>query len=132
MPFIVRWDGRIPAGLEYGDPVIQLDVLPTALAAAGIAAPVDREIDGVNLIPRLDGTGAGAPHAVLFWRYGEPSAVRRGDWKLLSPGTGLAQLFDLANDIGETTDLAASRPEVVAELEAELADWQAQLQPPPP
>jgi arylsulfatase A-like enzyme len=132
VPFIVRWDGRIPAGLEYGDPVIQLDVLPTALAAAGIAAPVDREIDGVNLVPHLDGTGAGEPHAVLFWRYGEPSAVRRGDWKLLSPGTGPAQLFDLANDIGETTDLAASRPEVVAELEAELADWQAQLQPPPP
>jgi arylsulfatase A-like enzyme len=132
VPFIVRWDGRIPAGLEYGDPVIQLDVFPTALAAAGIAGPADREIDGVNLIPRLAGTDAGPPHAALFWRYGEPSAVRKGDWKLLSSGTGATQLFDLAGDIGETTDLAASMPEIVSELEAELAGWQAQLPPPPP
>jgi arylsulfatase A-like enzyme len=132
VPFIVRWDGRIPAGLEYGDPVIQLDVFPTALAAAGITGPADREIDGVNLIPRLDGTDAGPPHAALFWRYGEPSAVRKGDWKLLSSGTGATQLFDLAGDIGETTDLAASMPEIVSELEAELAGWQAQLPPPPP
>ena len=131
VPFIVRWEGRIPAGLEYGNPVIQLDIFPTALAAAGIADPAAGEIDGINLIPRLDGTGAGPPHATLFWRYGQPSAVRKGDWKLLSSGTGVPQLFDLAQDIGETTDLALSRPEIVSELEAELSDWQAQLPPPP-
>ena len=132
VPFIVRWDGRIPAGLEYGDPVIQLDVFPTVLAAAGLAVPADREIDGVNLIPSLDGTNAGPPHASLFWRYGEPSAVRMGNWKLLSSGTGASQLFDLADDIGEATDLASSRPEIVSALESELAGWQAQLPPPPP
>jgi hypothetical protein len=58
--------------------------------------------------------------------------VRKGDWKLLSSGTGPAQLFDLMSDIGETTDLASSRPEIVSELEAEFAGWQAQLPPPPP
>ena len=132
VPFIVRWDGHVPAGLEYREPVIQLDVLPTALAAAGIEAPADRQIDGVNLLPRLDGTAAGPPHAALFWRYGQPSAVRKGDWKLLSSGMGPSQLFDVAEDVGETTDLAASKPEIVSELEAELAAWQAQLPPPPP
>ena len=132
VPFIVRWDGRVPAGVEFDLPVIQLDVYSTALAAAGIEGPADREIDGVDLIPHLDGTNAGPPHAALFWRYGEPSAVRKGDWKLLSSGAGPSQLFDLADDIGETADLAASMPEVVSELEAELAGWQAQLPPPPP
>ena len=132
VPFIVRWDGRVPAGLVFASSVIQLDAFTTALAAAGIAVPAGSEIDGVNLIPYLDGTNASPPHGALFWRYGEPSAVRKGDWKLLSSGTGPAQLFDLMSDIGETTDLASSRPEIVSELEAEFAGWQAQLPPPPP
>ena len=55
-----------------------------------------------------------------------------GNWKLLSSGTGASQLFDLADDIGEATDLASSRPEIVSALESELAGWQAQLPPPPP
>jgi arylsulfatase A-like enzyme len=131
VPFIVRWDGHVPAGLEFRDPVIQLDVFPTALAAAGISTPVARKIDGVNLIPHLDGTHAELPHSALFWRFGEASALRKGDWKLVSSGAKPSQLFDLAGDIGETTDLASSRPEIVSELEADLAEWQSQLPPPP-
>jgi arylsulfatase A-like enzyme len=131
VPFIVRWDGRVPAGIEYGEPVIQLDIFSTVLAAAGVAAPADVDTDGVDLVPFLDGSSTDSPHQALFWRYGAPSAVRKGDWKLVKDAAGNAQLFDLASDVGEATDLAPARPEVVSELERVLAEWQAELMPPP-
>jgi arylsulfatase A-like enzyme len=131
VPFIVRWSGRVPSGIEYRKPVIQLDIFPTVLAAAGVGAPADVETDGVDLLPFLDGSNAASPHAALFWRYGGPSAVRQGDWKLVNDAAGNAQLFDLASDAGEETDLAPARPEIVSELETELAEWQAGLMPPP-
>jgi arylsulfatase A-like enzyme len=131
VPFIVRWDGRVPAGIEYGEPVIQLDIFSTVLAAAGVAAPADVDTDGVDLVPFLDGSSKDSPHQALFWRYGAPSAVRKGDWKLVKDAAGNAQLFDLASDVGEATDLAPARPEVVSELERVLAEWQAELMPPP-
>ncbi len=130
VPFLVQWKGRVPAGLVYDNPVMQLDIFTTALAAAGVEPPSDRAIDGVNLIPYLDGTDPGAPHAALFWRSGNPSAARKGDWKLFEDGVNPPQLFDLAEDIGETKDLASLRPDIVSELEADLAAWEAQLVPP--
>ena len=130
VPFFLRWKGHVPAGVVYDDPVIQLDILPTALVAAGVAPPGDRLIDGVNLVPHLDGSDTREPHAELFWRYGTPSAVRKGSWKLIRPGGVPPQLYDLIEDVGETTDLASSRPEVVAELDADLAAWKAELIPP--
>jgi arylsulfatase A-like enzyme len=130
VPYLMRWRSRIPAGLVYGDPVIQLDVFTTALVAAGIAPPRDRPIDGVDLLPHLDGRDAGAPHAELFWRYGTPSAVRKGRWKLVRAGGRPPQLFDLVRDAAETTDLAAARPDVVAALDADLGTWRAGLMPP--
>ena len=129
VPFIMRWKGRVPAGLVFDAPVVQLDLFATALAAAGVAQPSDRVIDGVNLIPHLDGTDPRMPHAALFWRFGSLSAARKGNWKLLRDGTNPPQLFDLTEDIGETTDLASARPEIVSELEADLAVWSEQLVP---
>ena len=130
VPYIVRWPGRVPAGLAYDSPVSQLDIFATALAAAGATLPGDRTIDGVDLVPYLDGTVSGTPHATLFWRYGSLAAARNGNWKLVKDGANPSQLFDLAADIGETTDLAAFRPEVVAGVEADLAAWKAELAPP--
>jgi arylsulfatase A-like enzyme len=130
VPFLVRWNGRLPAGLVYDWPVMQLDLFTTALAAAGVAPPDDRTIDGVNLIPYLDGTNPGEPHEALYWRSGSLSAARKGNWKIVKDGQNASQLFDLAGDIGETNDLAHSQPDVVSELEAELAAWQTELVPP--
>jgi arylsulfatase A-like enzyme len=141
VPFVVRWTGRLPAGKVERRPVIQLDVLPTALAAAGV--PVDRSaaLDGVDLLPFLDGTAKGAPHDALYWRLGGMMAVRRGDWKLVKTRTGAlvdtnpdalrdlsgAELFDLSTDIGETKNLAAVRPGKVKELADAWQTWNRQL-----
>ena len=68
---------------------------------------------------------------MLFWRYGRNCAVRRGDWKLLKQGPELGyRLFNLAGDIGETTDLAAENPKLARELRAALDAWLATLAKP--
>ena len=66
----------------YEKPVIQLDFLPTALAAAGVAAKPEWKLDGVDLLPYLRGENAGAPHDVLYWRFGSRwrSGRATGSW----------------------------------------------------
>jgi arylsulfatase A-like enzyme len=122
VPFILQWKGRLPAGQVDDRPIISLDILPTALAAAG--APVDASLEGVNLLPYLTGGNAEAPHAALFWRYGKKRAVRLGDWKLTDQGDG-AKLYNLAADIGEKDDLAAKEPGRLKELAAAYEQWNA-------
>ncbi|MES2738131.1 MAG: sulfatase-like hydrolase/transferase [Verrucomicrobiota bacterium] len=140
VPFFVQWKGKIPAGKVDDRPVIQLDLLPTALAAAGAEVPADAEFDGVNLLPYLTGEKAEAPHEALFWRFGGQIAVRKGDWKLVKGATDEkplgqlgftsslegAQLYNLSSDIGEQNDLAAKEPEKVKELAAAWETWNSQ------
>jgi arylsulfatase A-like enzyme len=127
VPFIMQWKRRLAAGKTYSQPVIALDILPTALAAAGAGAPAG--LDGVNLLPYLAG-GAGAPHEALYWRFGAQHAVRMGDWKLTASGGGQPMLFHLAKDIGETTDLAAQEPARLEQLKAAWERWNGELAPP--
>src|SRR5207244_3431206 len=121
---------RLPAGKVYDEPVIALDIHPTALAAADAKAPKEAQFDGVNLLPYLSGEKSGAPHEFLFWRFGAQSAVRNGNWKLVKMNSQPAQLFDLAVDIGEKTDLAAQKPEVEKKLAQAWREWDSQLAKP--
>lgn len=128
LPFIVSWPGRIPPVQVYERPVISLDILPTALAAAGAAVPAGAKLDGVNLLPFLTGTAQGDPHQSLYWRLGEQIAIRHGDWKLVRTDARRGfRLFDLASDIAEKNDLAAQQPQRVRELTDELMRWNSQL-----
>jgi arylsulfatase A-like enzyme len=124
VPFLVQWKGHIPAGKVYEGPVIQLDIHPTALAVAGIKAPAEAKLDGVNLLSYLTGENQNAPHQALFWRFGIQRAVRKGDWKLTDLGNG-PKLFNLATDIGEKSDLAATNSAKIQELEADYKAWNA-------
>jgi arylsulfatase A-like enzyme len=139
VPFVVSWKGRLPAGKTYDQPIIQLDVLPTALAAAGVEAKAEWKLDGVDLLPYLEGKNTAAPHETLYWRFGEQMAIRRGDWKLVrydptadddkkskEAATPL-RLYNLAKDVGEADDLAAKEPDKVKELEAAWKKWNADL-----
>ena len=131
-PFFVKWPGRIAPGTRNASPVAHIDILPTIAAAAGAALPTDRPIDGVNLLPFLDGTALSAePHEALFWRSGYYQAVRANGWKLqVSDRPRKAWLFDLSSDPTEQVNLADEHPEKVAELRALLAEHNAeQVQP---
>ncbi len=88
VPLIARWPGRIPAGHQSDAPAIIMDLYVTALKAAGIALPDDRQIDGRDIMPLLT-SGAKSPHRALFsMRGGRLITVRSGKWKLHIHGTG--------------------------------------------
>ncbi|MDQ3624942.1 MAG: sulfatase-like hydrolase/transferase, partial [Verrucomicrobiota bacterium] len=141
--FVMQWKGVLPAGRVVDAPVISLDLLPTALAAAGVAvAPAGRSaasphagipaFDGVNLLPFLTGATTEPPHPALFWRYGNQMAARQGDWKLTRaldaatrPPALKTGLFDLRKDPGEQHDLSASEPGKVKQLESAWDAWNA-------
>jgi arylsulfatase A-like enzyme len=141
VPFVVSWKGQLPAGNVFDRPVIQLDFLPTALAAAGVEAKVDWKLDGVNLLPYLKGTLTSVPHEVLYWRLGQQMAIRQGNWKLVKYATEFAgedessaisppRLYDLSNDIGETNDLANAQPDKAKELSSRWEQWNKTLMEP--
>jgi arylsulfatase A-like enzyme len=130
VPFLVQWQGRLPAGKTYPHPVIQLDVCTTALAAAGVAVEPEWKLDGVNLLPYLEGKDPQPPHDTLYWRFGRQMAIRRGDWKLVQYDDSSRKLYNLADDIGERVDLASQQPKKAAELAAAWQKWDAQLAKP--
>ncbi len=141
VPFFIRWKGHLDEGKLDSRPIIQLDVLPTALAAAGVTVKPEWKLDGVNLLPFLKDSASERPHETLYWRFGGMMAIRKGDWKLVKmpdprsnntdPATlkdlSGAELFDLAHDIGETNDLAAAHPDKVRELSEDWQRWNATL-----
>jgi arylsulfatase A-like enzyme len=138
VPMIVSWKDKLPPGKVYDQPVIQLDFLPTALAAVGAEVKSDWKLDGVNLLPFLRGETAATPHDALYWRLGQQLAIRKGDWKLVkyshefaaeesaSPLSPL-RLYDLSRDIGETNDLASTQPDKVEELKSLWDQWNQSL-----
>ena len=132
-PFFVKWPGHIAPGLHNASAVAHIDLLPTIAAAAGAPLPTDRAIDGVNLLPFVDGSGtSGQPHEALFWRSGYYQAVRAQDgWKLqTSDLPDKAWLYDLSSDPTEKVDLAEQRPDKVAELRALLDAHNAEQEKP--
>jgi arylsulfatase A len=132
VPMIVRWPGVAPAGTECDEMCAGFDLYPTFAALAGAAVPTDRIVDGKNILPLVKGEpGAKTPHEEFFYftNY-NLEAVRSGDWKLRlidhqhvgthekkRPGVALYYLKD---DLGETTNVAADHPEIVAQLQARL------------
>ena len=128
--WMAQWKGRIPGGRVINDPVIQLDVLPTALAAAGAEAP-KIELDGTNLLPLLECKADRLAPRELYFRFGVQHAVRQGDWKLVKASKEMEpMLVNLATDPGEQKDLSADNPARKAELTALFDQWNASMQPP--
>ncbi len=131
VPALARWPGKIRPGLVDATPVLIEDLFPTVLEAAGVdpAGRVAQVVDGRSWVPHLTGGARLPADRPLVFHFpnhyggqGPFSALRLGDWKLIHHhATGRRELFDLAVDLGESRDLAASRPDKVAELAAVLA-----------
>jgi arylsulfatase A-like enzyme len=132
VPFCAQWKGKIPAGKTYDHPVIQLDILPTAVVAAGGKVDPAWKLDGVDLMPYLTGKNDGKPHDALYWRFGEQWAIRKGDWKLVASRIDGKEprLFNLKDDIGEAKDLTSEKPDKVKELQADWKAWNAEQKDP--
>ncbi|MBL9134375.1 MAG: sulfatase-like hydrolase/transferase [Verrucomicrobiales bacterium] len=143
VPFIMQWLGHLPTNRVLDFPVSTLDILPTAYGAVQAPIPDAWHLDGVDLLPYICNTALGTPHPILFWRIETDGlsqggdvldgirAVREGPWKLVKAGIQLNwELYDLSTDIGETTDLASARPEVVQRLVAAYHAWSAETERP--
>jgi arylsulfatase A-like enzyme len=126
VPCIVRWPAHVPAGTVCAELTTAMDFLPTFAAVAGASLPTDRVLDGRDLTALwTDADGVvRSPHDAFFYTWkNEIEAVRQGAWKLVLRGHDargsfdLRELYDLATDIGETTNLYDSRPDKVAELQ---------------
>lgn len=129
--WIAAWKGRIPGGRVSHDPVIQLDVLPTMLAAAGTQVEPEWQLDGVNLLPLLEGRTEHLAPRALYFRFGVQHAVREGNWKLVKASKDMEpMLVNLASDPGEQTDLTAQQPEKAKHLQALFDQWNSTMQPP--
>jgi arylsulfatase A-like enzyme len=151
VPCVMRWPGQIPAGTRCDELAVTLDLFPTIARLIGASLPNDRVIDGKDIWPLMAGEpNAQSPHDVFYCYYNrELRAVRDRRWKLFFPhrSNTLAGrpggrdgapvrydqievgrwLFDLKNDIGETTDVAAQHPDIVTRLERHAEHARATL-----
>lgn len=125
---LARWPGSIAAGSVTDHVSAQWDILPTVTELAGATTPED--INGISLVPTLTGNGEQKKHDYLYWEfyeYGGKKAARWGNWKALqlrvghSP-SGSIEIYDLAKDPGEETNLAAERADLVTHAEEIFAE----------
>ena len=127
VPLFVRWPGKIAAGTTSDAVVGCIDVYPTVLDLVGLAPHPEQKLDGVSYAPVLRGTGPLARDAYFIWfpHLVPGVSVRQGDWKLIRRFAerpdryeGTRELFNIREDLGETKNLAAQRPDKVQELDA--------------
>jgi arylsulfatase A-like enzyme len=133
VPLIVRWPGQVEPGSVCDTPVISTDFLPTFVEAAGITLPKKQIVDGISLVPLLRGR-AGVDRERLFLYFPDyhhdfpGAAVRHGDYKLIeSSEDGHLELYNLADDVGEKLNLAATMRDKAAELKKALHAWRKAL-----
>ena len=135
-PMIVKWPGKVKPGTVSNDKVIIEDFFPTIIEMAEINNPqLVQEVDGISFTPILSGDKEWNENRPLVWHYpnkwggygpgiGTASAVRMGDWKLIYfYKNETFELYNIANDIGEHTNLASQNPEKVKALAGVLSDF---------
>lgn len=126
VPCIVRWPGKIPAGTTSHEFLTSLEVLPTAVAAAGAKLPQHIVYDGFDMTPILQKKKA-SPRKEMFWQRRFDKAARVENWKWVESAKG-SGLFDLSKDISEKNDLSKSHPKKLKELKAAFAQWTQRME----
>jgi len=132
VPWIVRWPGRVAAHSLCSTPVVSMDTFPTILEVAGLKSEPSVTLDGESIVPLLNQTGT-LRRTALYFHYPNyafhkqnrlGSAIRKGDYKLIKVyDTGSVELYNLAQDLGETRNLASQAPERAHQLQRDLESW---------
>jgi len=147
VPGIARWPGRIKAGSVTDQLATTIDVLPTILDVADVRVPEGLKLDGESLLPLMEGKAESKPRKI-FWQYGEATAMRDGEWKLvLNEGTKAKKsdrfpnihwdhpddgrqklaLFDLSKDVEEQLNLADKMPKRVKNMTQAIKRWEKEV-----
>ncbi len=153
VPFFVRWPGVVAGGGRSAEPISGIDVYPTLCEIAGAELPEGQPSDGLSLVPLLRGEEHDLVERALFWHFpaylqsysvfdeqrdplfrSRPcSIIRMGDWKLHQYfEDGRFELYDLREDLGETTNLASAEPGRAAAMLVRLQAWQERVGAPVP
>lgn len=133
------WGAGIATG-ECAEPVLSMDLYPTMLELAGLSPPPGHRIDGASLVSILNGSARTLGRDRVFWHFpsyigggGPSSAMRKGDWKVIEQfESRTIELYNLAEDPGETRNLFDSEGRMATELVADLRAWQEEMQAPRP
>ena len=145
-PFIVRWPGRVAPGSTCDVPAIHVDVFPTFLEFSGAKAPANQPLDGESLVGLFKNGNAQLQRDAIFqhfpgylgagannWRTTPVGIIEVGDWKLMEFfEDGRLELYNLKDDIGETTNLAQKMPEKTKELHNKMLAWRTAIKAPMP
>ena len=129
IPAVARWPGRIKAGWTSDELIVGMDLLPTVMDIVGVDISKQRKFDGISIKDHLLGQ-ADMPDRRVFFGY-EPklgTAMRDGDWKMQTKGD-VIELYDLSNDIKETTNIADAYPKRTAEMKAAIEKWKLEVTP---
>lgn len=137
VPLIAHWPGRLPEGLVLDDMAINLDFFPTFLNLAGAPLPQDRIIDGKNILPLWLGASGAGHETIYYYKSSNLLGSRYRDWKYLrrhmTDNGGYASLrqgpflFNLASDPDESYNLIESHPEVSAQLNSMMDEWETAI-----
>jgi len=130
VPFFVTWKGHLKGNQHYDKLVSSLDIFPTAYAVAGGNGDPGKPLDGVNLLPYLQGDKAEAPHQRLYWRKEDEAGMRDGKWKLIKLDDYGYVMYDLDKDLGETNDLKKTDSDQFDTMKEGLNNWEQQLMEP--
>lgn len=140
VPCIMWAPGRIPAGTQCDALASTIDILPTIAALTGAPLPKDRTIDGMDISALLTGDAKSARNEFLYYSMtGRIEGIREGDWKLLIKHPGekngpnaapkpTVMLFNLTTDLGEQTNLAAEKPDLVERLQERMIEQNAAIE----
>jgi len=122
VPCFIRWPGHIPAGHAIEPIAAHIDLLPTLVELTGVPMLETKPLDGVSLVPLLTGTPAQWPDRMIFVVQGNRGAVRTQRFRLTVERRRV-QLFDMAADPGQKTDVAKQHPDTARKLKAAYDSW---------
>ena len=128
VPFTMQWPKKIKPGINYNKPIIALDVFATVVSAASAEKFIKNNIDGVNLIPYINGDVNGSPHDYLFWKNPDKDidVIRDNRYKYIRVKDD-EYIFDLDNDLSEENNIINSSRHIYQELKLKFKEWEKDM-----
>ncbi len=127
VPFVVYYKNKIEGGMSFKGLTSVLDVFPTIMHEAGIKESGGKQLDGVDLMPFIQGEVSGEPHDELYWRIGRWAAARVGDYKMVQAKGVDTALYNLDVEIGEITNLKQTEDSAYKFVLEKLSSWEDEV-----
>ena len=135
MPLIVKWPGKVKPGTTCTEKVMSFDLFSTFVELGGGTLPKGQVTDGLSIVPLVIQENETLSREALYWHFptsqwtrSPQGAIIKGDYKLVEDyETGCVELFNLADDLGETINLATVRTEIASDLLNDLRQWRKEM-----